>query len=41
MIDIDVEKQLGRRMHVWDGECHVHAGIRPSDIEATRAAKSA
>jgi quinolinate synthase len=33
-----VEKQLGRRMHVWDGECHVHAGIRPSDIAATRAA---
>ena len=27
-----------RRMHVWDGECHVHAGIRPSDIDATRAA---
>jgi len=33
-----VEKELGRRMHVWDGECHVHAGIRPSDIEAARAA---
>ncbi|HZL48348.1 MAG TPA: quinolinate synthase [Solirubrobacteraceae bacterium] len=36
-----VEKILSppaRRMHVWDGECHVHAGIRPSDIEATRAA---
>jgi quinolinate synthase len=33
-----VEKELGRRMHVWDGECHVHAGIRPVDIEATRAA---
>ncbi len=33
-----VEKQLGRPMHVWDGECHVHAGIRPSDIAATRAA---
>jgi quinolinate synthase len=32
-----VEKELGKRMHVWDGECHVHAGIRPSDIEATRA----
>jgi quinolinate synthase len=32
-----VERQLGRRMHVWDGECHVHAGIRPADIEATRA----
>jgi quinolinate synthase len=33
-----VEKELGRPMHVWDGECHVHAGIRPSDIERTRAA---
>jgi quinolinate synthase len=33
-----VEKQLGRRMHVWDGECHVHAGIRPADIDAMRAA---
>jgi quinolinate synthase len=33
-----VEKQIGKRMHVWDGECHVHAGIRPADIEATRAA---
>jgi quinolinate synthase len=33
-----VEKELGKRMHVWDGECHVHAGIRPSDIAATRAA---
>jgi quinolinate synthase len=33
-----VEKQIGKRMHVWDGECHVHAGIRPGDIEATRAA---
>ncbi len=33
-----VEKELGRPMHVWDGECHVHAGIRPSDIAATRAA---
>jgi quinolinate synthase len=33
-----VEKELGKRMHVWDGECHVHAGIRPADIETTRAA---
>lgn len=33
-----VEKRLGKPMHVWDGECHVHAGIRPADIEATRAA---
>jgi quinolinate synthase len=33
-----VEKTLGRRMHVWDGECHVHAGIKPQDITAVRAA---
>jgi quinolinate synthase len=33
-----VEKMIGRPMHVWDGECHVHAGIRPSDITAVRAA---
>ena len=25
-----VEKTLGRPMHVWDGECHVHAGIKPT-----------
>ena len=24
-----VERVTGRRMHVWNGECHVHAGIRP------------
>jgi quinolinate synthase len=33
-----VEKTLGRKMHVWDGECHVHAGIRPRDISAMRSA---
>jgi quinolinate synthase len=33
-----VEKTLGRPMHVWDGECHVHAGIRPDDIARVRAA---
>jgi len=33
-----VEKTLGRTMHVWDGECHVHAGIRPRDIAAMRDA---
>jgi quinolinate synthase len=32
-----VEQRTGRRMRVWSGECHVHAGIRPADIEATRA----
>jgi quinolinate synthase len=31
-----VEKSTGRPMHVWDGECHVHAGITPGDIEAIR-----
>jgi len=25
------------RFHVWDGECHVHAGIRPDDITEVRA----
>ncbi len=24
------------RFHVWDGECHVHAGIRPEDITTVR-----
>jgi quinolinate synthase len=31
-----VEKTIGRAMHVWDGECHVHAGIRPADIAHVR-----
>jgi quinolinate synthase len=31
-----VERVTGRRMHVWTGECHVHAGIRPSDIADIR-----
>jgi quinolinate synthase len=33
-----VERVTGHRMHVWPGECHVHAGIRPEDISAQRAA---
>jgi quinolinate synthase len=33
-----VEKRIGRSLHVWDGECHVHAGIRPRDIADMRAA---
>ena len=24
-----VARETGRNLHVWDGECHVHAGIRP------------
>ena len=33
-------KRLTKRdnMHIWMGECHVHAGLRPEDIEAARAA---
>ena len=31
-----VEKELGVKLHVWDGECHVHAGIRPEDINLMR-----
>jgi quinolinate synthase len=33
-----VERTVGRGMHVWDGECHVHAGIKPDDIATVRAA---
>jgi quinolinate synthase len=33
-----VERVTGRRMQVWDGECHVHAGIRPADITDVREA---
>jgi quinolinate synthase len=32
-----VERTTGRSMYVWDGECHVHAGIRPRDIQRTRS----
>lgn len=31
------DPERARRFHVWDGECHVHAGIRPDDITRTRA----
>lgn len=33
-----LRRVTGRNMHVWMGECHVHAGIRPEEIEARRAA---
>src|SRR6266704_5875696 len=29
-----VERQTGRKMHVWMGECHVHAGIGPDEMRA-------
>ena len=32
-----VQKITGHQpMHIWDGECHVHAGIRPDDITRVR-----
>ena len=34
-----VRRMTGRQnMHVWMGECHVHAGIDPEDIRLQRAA---
>src|ERR687884_1018347 len=29
-----VERVTGRTMHLWMGECHVHAGIEPADLDA-------
>ena len=31
-----LERVTGRSMHVWPGECHVHAGILPADLERAR-----
>jgi quinolinate synthase len=32
-----LERVTGRRMKLWPGECHVHAGIRPDDVARTLA----
>jgi quinolinate synthase len=32
-----VERVTGRRMHIWMGECHVHAGIDSDGLEAALA----
>jgi quinolinate synthase len=35
-----IQKATGRRnMHIWMGECHVHAGIRAEDVRAAREAE--
>jgi len=34
-----VERQTGRKMHIWMGECHVHAGIQPDDLKARMQAE--
>jgi quinolinate synthase len=31
-----LERVTGRRLRVWPGECHVHAGIRPEDLDQAR-----
>jgi len=33
-----VRRVTGREMHVWMGECHVHAGITPAQLQAQLAA---
>ena len=33
-----LERVTGRRMHVWMGECHVHAGIDPEELTARHRA---
>ncbi len=32
-----LERVTGRRLTLWPGECHVHAGIRPADLARWRA----
>jgi quinolinate synthase len=32
-----LERVTGRKLQIWLGECHVHAGIRPADIERWQA----
>ncbi len=33
-----LEKVTGRKLNIWLGECHVHAGISPSDVREQVAA---
>ena len=32
-----LERVTGRKLRIWMGECHVHAGIRPQDITRMQA----
>src|SRR6266498_1598014 len=36
-LGIWLERVTGRKLTIWLGECHVHAGIRPQDIERWQA----
>ncbi len=31
-----VQHRTGRRMHLWDGACHVHAAIHAADSNSLR-----
>ena len=33
-LELYVERMAGRKLHLWLGECHVHAGIRSEDVTA-------
>ncbi|MBI3977334.1 MAG: quinolinate synthase NadA [Chloroflexi bacterium] len=33
-----LERVTGRKLRIWLGECHVHAGIRPETVATARAA---
>jgi quinolinate synthase len=36
-LGIWLERVTGRKLTIWLGECHVHAGIRPEDVERWQA----
>ncbi len=36
-LGIWLERVTGRKLTLWLGECHVHAGIRPEDVERWQA----
>jgi quinolinate synthase len=36
-LGIWLERVTGRKLRIWLGECHVHAGIRPGDLERRQA----
>ena len=31
-----LERMTGRKMHIWMGECHVHAGIGANEMRQAR-----
>jgi quinolinate synthase len=36
-----LQRVTGRKLHIWLGECHVHAGIRGADVEEWHRAEPA